>query len=239
MRVIVTRPELSGRRTARRLEELGHTPVLLPLSRPVHDPLAAEQGLRRPHSAVAVTSAEAVRAIQLLGSALEPYLDSTVFSVGKATSHAAHDSGFRTIVTSGGNGADLADRIDEHFRQAGPATDPLLYIAGEPRAPLFEKRLDEHGIVHDTVCAYRMAEIEYGLQHLSTELAGADAVLFYSRETVERFFRLPIFADGLDPVRHGIFLCLSPNVAAAVPAELQVGTVVATSPEEEGLLDLL
>lgn len=241
MRVIVTRPELSARRTARRLEELGHTAALLPLSRPVHDPLAAEQGLRKPHCALAVTSAEAIRALQLLGSALEPHLYTTMFSVGRATSNAAQEAGFHTVITSGGNGADLARRIDTHFKEFGTPAEPLLYIGGNPRTPLFEKSLAELYIASLTVGGYRMAEVEYGETYLSSQLDDlpVDAVLFYSRETAERFFRLPVFADGWQALEDSVFLCLSANVAAAVPAQLRKSAVVATIPEEEGLLDLL
>ncbi|MCJ9754909.1 uroporphyrinogen-III synthase, partial [Neorhizobium sp. BETTINA12A] len=35
MRVVVTRPESSARRTAERLQNLGHQPVLLPLTKAV------------------------------------------------------------------------------------------------------------------------------------------------------------------------------------------------------------
>ena len=41
MRVVVTRPEHSGERTARRLAEMGHEAVLLPLSKPVRHAGAA------------------------------------------------------------------------------------------------------------------------------------------------------------------------------------------------------
>ncbi len=45
MRVLVTRPQHSGERTAERLRKLGHEPILLPLSQPVHDGDAAVRGL--------------------------------------------------------------------------------------------------------------------------------------------------------------------------------------------------
>ncbi|WJH41339.1 hypothetical protein N7E02_13085 [Aliirhizobium terrae] len=63
MRVLVTRPKLSAARTAERLISMGHEPVLMPLSEAVHHPQAAAEAFRTPYAALAVTSAEALRAI--------------------------------------------------------------------------------------------------------------------------------------------------------------------------------
>ena len=58
---------LRGERTAERLRHMGHEPVLLPLSRPVHDRKAAIEGLARSNGPIAITSAEAVRALSSIG----------------------------------------------------------------------------------------------------------------------------------------------------------------------------
>ncbi|MDI7862453.1 uroporphyrinogen-III synthase [Rhizobiaceae bacterium n13] len=241
MRVIVTRPELAARRTARRLESLGHTALLLPLAEPVHDPLAVERSFGWPHATIAVTSAEAVRAMQLLGRALSPHLDTTLFSVGSATSNAAIDAGFRNVVTSDGGGRELGYAISDRFTTHGRPSAPLIYIAGEPRSSSFEERLAALGIRHLTVCGYRMKAVSHHRDHLHSLLVEGrvDAVLFYSRETAERFFSLPVFADNRQILERSIFLCLSPNIANAVPGEYANSTVVATTPNEDCLLDLL
>ena len=73
MRLLVTRPQPAAEATARRLEVMGHQPLLLPLARAEHLPEAARKALELPHAAVALTSAEAVRALAELGADLEPY----------------------------------------------------------------------------------------------------------------------------------------------------------------------
>jgi uroporphyrinogen-III synthase len=72
--VIVTRPERSGERTALRLKEMGHEPIARPLSWPFHMPAVVKEALSTHSGPVAITSAEAVRAIEQLGPALVPYL---------------------------------------------------------------------------------------------------------------------------------------------------------------------
>ena len=65
MRVLVLRPEPAAGRTAARLAARGHEAVLLPLSQAEHDTDAASAGLAGPHSAIAITSAEAARVLAL------------------------------------------------------------------------------------------------------------------------------------------------------------------------------
>ncbi len=115
MRVIVTRPEFSARRTAARLAELGHTPVLLPMSRPVHKPEVALEALQAPHAALAITSAEAIRALSLLGPVLAGHLATPLLAVGRATAEAAIALGFTTVIDGGGSGTQLAEAAADYL----------------------------------------------------------------------------------------------------------------------------
>lgn len=241
MRVIVTRPEHSAQRTASRLLDLGHTPVLLPLSAPSHDPLAARKALSREHSGIAITSAEAIRSVVKLGSWLEPHLGSPLFAVGRMTAAAAQEAGFRSVFLSRGAGVDLADLVASHFQHTGMPTEPLLYLTGRPRTVHFERRLGEHEIRFFTAECYYMLDVDHGAQHLRRVLIDApiDAVLFYSRETAERFFHLPPLIDNRTPLGATRFLCLSAGVATAVPDELQHNAVISPAPDEDSLLALL
>lgn len=233
MRVLVTRPQPAAARTAAKLAALGHEPVLLPLSRAVHDRAAAAAALCEPFSAVAVTSAEAAG---LLGDALSARqrADIPVYAVGRASADAVRAAGFGRVATAGGDGRDLAGLIlrEKPDFSAGP----LLYLAGDPRAPGFESRLREAGVPFRTVECYRMeprvpAAAEIGRALLSPP---PDAVLLYSRETAARFFAL--VPERFPAAR---MLCMSRNVAAAVPARFAAGVAVAASPDEESLLALL
>ncbi|WP_313292211.1 uroporphyrinogen-III synthase, partial [Rhizobium rhizoryzae] len=111
----MTRPRQSAERTAERLRNLGHQPLILPLTRPRHLPEDAEKALGRPHSALVVTSAEAVRAISKLD--LSAYLDVPVFAVGSATADEVRHAGFCTVRVADGTGEGLARLLIDLDRQ--------------------------------------------------------------------------------------------------------------------------
>lgn len=241
MRVLVLRPEPAAASTARKLAILGHEAVLLPLSTPEHDVAALEAALAERHSAIAITSAEVARLLGSIGGALDRHLLTTVFSVGQASAQAAGAAGFRTVLTPGGDGKDLANMIVDHCRDFGMPAEPILYLAGTPRASGFESLLAEAGIPFRTVECYRMAPVTPA--RTATEAAllrpVPDAVLLYSREAARAFFELPPLTETPEVFLSTLMLCLSANVAKAVPQRFTALTVVASAPNEESLLDLL
>src|SRR5262249_11037217 len=93
MRLLVTRPQGDGERTAARLRARGHTVTLAPLLRVE----AVDFELpREPLSAVVMTSANAARAV-----AGHPRREALValpaFTVGRHTAEAARAAGFRDV----------------------------------------------------------------------------------------------------------------------------------------------
>ncbi|MQB45329.1 uroporphyrinogen-III synthase [Rhizobium sp. ICMP 5592] len=238
MRVVVTRPQHSGERTVRRLTEMGHEALSLPLSEPVHDVEAARQALSETQDAIAVTSAEAIRALAALGQNIAPHLGRPLFAVGKATAKEARDLGFTNVLASEGSGIELAELIARS--QAG-MRQPLLYLAGSPRAAGFETRSMELKMPLRTVECYHMLDIvpdDAALRKFFVDIR-ADAVLLYSRQTALRFFSLPFLLKhpyALAPTR---FLCLSEAIADAVPALLRAHADIAAMPDEDSLLALL
>ncbi|WP_117194998.1 uroporphyrinogen-III synthase [Rhizobium terrae] len=236
MRVVVTRPQRSALRTAGRLEGLGHQPVLLPLAKAQHHPQIAEEALKEPHSAVAVTSGEALRVLVSLGDQLAAHRDEILYAVGDATAKAAADAGFRNVRKGPGTGAGLAEVAagDEAKPRA-----PLLYLAGKPRSPKFEDGLLAKELPFVTAEVYEMIPITYDTEGTHRLLCDppADAVLLYSRETAKLFFDLvaPI-AEALPRLR---ILCLSGTISEAVPHEFHRNIKIAVQPDEEGILALL
>lgn len=239
MRVILTRPAHSSERTAHKLATLGHEPLLLPLTEPVHEPGAAMAALRASSGALAVTSAEAIRVLRSLGAALNPHLPRPLFAVGDQTARAAKDIGFTHTLSSDGDGEALADLIGS--RRALLADQPLTYLAGSPRAEGFEARLAVHGIAVTSVEAYRMRDLNPDGEVLRRMLAesGASGILFYSSHAARRFFALPALRDVEKSLDHMRFYCLSEQIAAAVPPALQPQAFVSAQPSEEALLSLL
>lgn len=237
MHVLVLRPEPAASRTAEKLAALGHEAVRLPLSRPEHDVAAVVAALAEPHAAIAITSAEAARLLARLGDTLEPHRQTPLFAVGEASADAARRAGFRSVTAGRGEGESLAEAIAA--REGGPS--PILYLAGHPRAPRFERRLEEAGVAFRTVEAYRMVPLVPSPGEIEAALFAPmpDAVLFYSRESARSFFALPPLADERERLYPMRFLCMSANVAAAVPEDLAAMTAIAAFPDEGSLLALI
>ncbi len=240
MRVLVTRPPHPGERTARRLAEMGHEPIMLPLSAPAHDPDAAFAALANSDGPISVTSAEAIRVLTERPDDLAPYLSRPLFAVGDATAEEARTAGFTDVTASSGDGADLADRIAQLDLVRLGATN-ILYLAGSPRAETFEARAAELHLTVTTVECYRMRRLDIPDQ-LLRELFSAhepDAILFYSRRTAEDFFALKEISANLDALIGVRLFCLSQAIADAIPVTLQGQSATPDSPDEAALLSLL
>lgn len=236
MRVVVTRPENTARRTVERLQDLGHQPVLLPLTRAIHHPDAAAAALAAPHAALAVTSAEAVRVLSSLGERLSPYLGQTLYAVGETTAKAAGDAGFRNIRAGAGTGAELAELI---AGDASTLNAPLLYLSGKPRSPKFEDGLRTNDVSFVTAEIYEMAPIAYDEVFIRDILLDppVDAVLLYSRENARLF--CDFAAPHLKELASVQFVCLSDNVAEIIPRGFHRNIKIARHPDEDGVLALL
>jgi uroporphyrinogen-III synthase len=240
MRVLIIRPELQARQTAAKLAALGHDPVILPLFAPSHDLEHCLEALKSNYSALAVTSAEAVRCLQALGPALTPYLDRTMFTVGRATARLAKEAGFTRVISAAGNGHDLAAVVAGQLA-AGTQGTPVLYLAGVKRSGIFEETLQGNDIDCVTAEIYDMAAIPYSpaqQQKLMVNRA-VDAAFLFSRENAKAFFDLEVFADSKEALRKTLFFCLSRNIAEVVPEKFKNSAVVSLNPDEDELIDLL
>lgn len=231
MRVLVTRPEEAARRTAARLEALGHEPILMPLFRPEY--LVVPDDTSEPFSALALTSANAVTALQKSG-VIQLWQDLPVFAVGNKTAEAARKAGFHDMRSANGGGHELAVLIRDQTLKG-----TLCYFAGEPRSPSFEDSLNEYGVSFETRICYRMVPVAYSPEELTKIFANpVDAVLLYSRETANRFFELLEKSEKRVSARTR-FLSLSPNIAACVSSEFSARSFAAAEPNEEHLFSLL
>lgn len=242
MRVLVTRPEPSATRTAEKLRLMGHDPAVLPLSKAVHDTPATRAALATPHAAIAVTSAEAVRALEELGTeAIAHCREDLFFAVGAASAEAARRLGFRQVVAGDGDGAALAAIIARYLEGRISIERPLLYLAGKPRASGLEDALEQRHIPASICECYRMEDASITEQALQDSLASrpVDVVLFYSSESVRRFFALSFTNTCERALEEAKFLCLSEKIRSAIPPHFQQKTAVAAVPTEASLLTLL
>ncbi len=232
MRVLVTRPKDAARRTADRLEVLGHKPVLMPLFEAEKLPVSLKADTQ--YSAFAFTSRNAVDAV-VASATIDLWHSIPVFAVGAQTAQAAVDAGFTNVHHAEGGGERLAELVNN----SSIADGPLAYFTCEPRSPAFQKRLGEYEIGFDVYICYHMSALAYSQENIDTLLAEKpDVVLLYSQETAKRFFEL-IEMHDMEALNQTRFLCLSHNVAAAVPSNLTARTFAAETPNEESLFSLL
>ncbi|MBB4954849.1 uroporphyrinogen-III synthase [Agrobacterium vitis] len=238
MRVLVTRAEKASQKTAAHLLALGHEPILIPLAKAVHTPQNALTALEKPHSALIITSAEAVRALEIIKAQITPHFSTPLFVVGSATAKAAERLGFQKIETADGDGTQLANLLG---RQATPNSAPLLYLAGSPRAKALERGLQAKALSFDVAEIYDMETITYQADDISHALGNQpiDAVLLYSAETARRFCALPL-TDKVEELFASLdCFCLSEQVAQNLTLPFQTRIYIADHPDEESLFALL
>jgi uroporphyrinogen-III synthase len=226
MRVVVTRPQADGERTATALEALGHEVLVAPLMR--IEPVAV--ALAGTWSAIVVTSANALQA------AAAPELKSLpVFAVGSRSAEAARQAGFAVVSAANGDTKDLVRLIAA--RSAG-AKAPLLYLAGEDRAGDLVAELATQGIRAQMKIVYRaVAEPFPTVLAAALDAGDVDAVLHFSRRSAELFIqgaKASGVAGPAEDVRH---LCLSAQVAEPLAGASRIA--IAPRPEETALIALL
>lgn len=231
MRVIVTRPLESGRRTAEKLISFGHEPVLLPLTQPTHHSQAVAEALASEVHAIAFTSAEAIRAVP--EPCHEKHRKTPVYTVGEASAEAARQAGFEHVTAGPGTGELLAQQL------ANKGITDLLYLAGVPRSPAFEDGLRRYKLPFVTVEAYAMTETQWSPAEIASLSPRPEAVLFFSREAVRLFLERQAIRVNLAPLAGLKAFCLSQQVAQAIPAEAGLHVTFAKNPTEEELLLLL
>lgn len=234
VRLLVTRPQPDGERTAAALRARGHDVVVAPLIRiePVDFELPPEQ-----MQAVVLTSANAARAVA--GHSRRDELTGlTAFTVGRQTARAACAAGFPRIRSADGDRNDLVELLRAEY--AG-VPGPLLYLAGEDRAGDLAAELGEAGVAIVTVVAYRAVKAEQFSPAVAAELGerALDGVLHFSRRSAEAFIECARLAGVLDRALALSHDCLSPQVAEPLAAAGATRIAIAPHPDEAALLALM
>jgi uroporphyrinogen-III synthase len=240
MRLLVTRPEPDGARTAAALRARGHDVMLASLLT-VESEAEADLG-PGPWDGVLITSANAVRALaahprkgELLGLPL--------FAVGRRSAEAARAAGFAEVVSADGDAGDLARLVMVRDRTSQAQVHvrlPLLYLAGEDRAGDLGGALAAHGIATRTVVLYRAVLATALPPDIKDALAAGqiDGVLHYSRRSADAFTALAL-AAMIDIKKLAIkHYCVSPQVAASLQGA-GVAALAAATPDEAALLALI
>ena len=230
VRLLVTRPQHDGERTAARLRARGHHVTLAPLLRV--EPVDFEFP-REPLSAVVITSANAARAIAS-HSRREALTALTAFAVGRHTAAAARAAGFREVECADGDKDDLAALLRARRDERSA---PLLYLAGEDRAG----DLAASGVPLLTAVAYRAVKVERFAPDVAAALAqGAlDGVLHFSRRSAQAYLDCATRVGSLERALAPVHFCLSRQVAQPLAAAGAAAIRLAPRPDEAAMLDLV
>ncbi len=228
MKIALTRPEEDAGPLKAKLEAMGHEVVMAPLM--TIRPRTNAAIPSRPWQAIAVTSANGIRAL--------PEIDHLktirTLTVGPQSLKAALARGF-AAEAHGGDVNGLAAFIRAEL---DPKAGPILYLSGAETAGDLEGQLAAGGfdchraVLYDAVPAERLGEAEDALRHGSI-----DAVLLYSPRTAKLWLQRVAEAGLLHNAARIRNFCLSRNVASVLPEGW--AKEVPGTPDEQAMLALL
>jgi len=246
MRVLVTRPDPDGSRTAEKLVALGHDPVRMPL---FETRLTATPDDLPPAANIAGLIATSARALVLFergGQTANRLRDVPFHAVGPATAAAARKAGFGDVREGGGTAEALArSAIAQHRndpagggRGDADGSRAMLYLAGTPRTATIEDAFAAAGHPLMVLPCYQMTEISYSTDFIKSDILSPapDLVLLYSANAAWRLatlFTARELGKALDSVR---FVCLSPAIAMELPEGWRTRTITAERPDEDSML---
>lgn len=233
MRILLTRPEADAARTAAALRARGHETIIAPLLAIEIVP-DAELGAG-PWTAIAVTSANAVRAIA--GHRRRDELRALpVFTVGAHSAQEMSAAGFADVTSADGN----ADNLAKLIAARAPPGARLLYLAGEERSGDLAGALRAQAFMVDTALVYRAVAAERLPHHAIAALeAGIDAVLHFSRRSAEAYINAARNSGLVDEaVTKPKHICLSERIAAPLSAIGAARIRVAARPDEAAMITL-
>jgi len=230
MRIVVTRPQSDGERTASALRARGHRVLVAPLMQV--EPVAADLG--GSWGGVIITSANAPNAIASNPSRIA-LAGLPLFAIGDRSAEAARDAGFKDVTSANGDVRDLLRLI---AARGGVGLAPLLYLSGEDRAADLVHELSTREIAAEMRVVYRAVTVPFPPALIEALKAGdVDTVLHFSRRSADNYVAGAKMAGIIGPalaVRH---LCLSAPVAEPLASAASVA--VAARPDEAALIELL
>jgi uroporphyrinogen-III synthase len=234
VRVLLTRPQPDGERTAAALRARGHTVVLAPLLR--IEPLADAPLDGAPWTAILVTSANAAAAIG--GHARVTELRALpVLTVGARSAQEMRAAGFKDVSSADGDAQALAALALARL----PRGVSLLYLAGVDRSGDLAAALSPHGFRVNTAAIYRAVATDALPAAAADALAeGVGGVLHFSRRSAQTFVdtaqRAGLGAKAFAGPAH---FCLSAQVAQPLQLAGAAGIHIAATPREDALLALV
>jgi uroporphyrinogen-III synthase len=239
MAILVTRPQPDNDRTVAALRAKGLEALPAPMLR--FETVAFQDDADAGYGAVIVTSANALRAAADQ-AAIARLKELPLFAVGEHTAEAARDSGFQNVISADGDATALRELMVKSVRaKTLKKTTTLLYLAGADLARDLAGELGERGFNVVTQTTYRMAPVTNLPRDVCDAFAihGIEAVLHYSRRSARAFLDAAR-AGGVEISALAIpQCCLSEQVAAIVRDAGATQVMVAATPDEKALFEVL
>ena len=234
MKLLVTRPEPEGARTAQALRTRGHEVWLAPLSR--IELLAPDLG-HGPWAAVLISSANAAAAVEI--HPRRQHLTALpLLAVGARSAGAARRAGFADVTAAEGNVRNLIELAATRYRGT---VRPLLYLAGADRAADLIADLAAAAIPVEMGVVYQLL----ATKDLPPDVAGAlragalDGVLHFSRRSAEIYLQAAadtgLGAEGLKPMH----FCLSARIAEPLLSAGAASVRISERPTQASLLQCI
>jgi uroporphyrinogen-III synthase len=254
VRLLVTRPEPDAERTAAALRHAGHQVDVAALL--LIETIADAQLGSGPWSALAVTSANALRAVASHPRCAD-LKGLRVFAVGRRTAAAARAAGFADVVAAGGDVQELARRLREWAQEEQGEQDegngdqgehrksrergPLLYLAGQDRSGDLAGDLAAAGHSVSTVAVYRAVKADRFPPAIDAALAAGqiEGVLHFSRRSAEAYVNCARAAALLERALVPVHYCVSRQIAEPLVAAGAKDLRIAAVPQESALIDLI
>lgn len=236
MLVLVTRAMNEAIRTAARLTDHGHRPILSPLLEMVPTGVEWPAGVV---DGVLATSAQAFELFSDSGARPSPEARRLLplYVVGERTHQAARDRGFAGRSMVAPDAAALAELIVGALAACAPAR--LVYLAGHDRKPDLESVLVGAGHSVETIEVYAAAPAE-ALDPEAAAMIDAEeigAVLHFSRRSTRLFLELAGVA-GVD-IAGLTHIAISADAAQPLTQAGVRSVRIASEPTEEAMLALL
>lgn len=226
MRVILTRPTKDATPLAAKVKALGHEPLIVPLLEIV--PRDGVTIPAEPYQGVCITSANGLANVALLAGVMHL----PVYCVGPQSAAAARTAGFKQVQAHGGDVDGLAAFIVQHLAKD---KGPLLYLSGAATSGELEGKLRAAGFHVTRVVAYDAVSTTPA--DLREAVSTSDAVLLYSPRSAALWRAAIEKAGCAQHMARMTHLCLSANVARALPPGWP--HEIAANPDEEAMLAAL
>jgi uroporphyrinogen-III synthase len=224
--VLITRPETEAQDFRDTLTAHGLTPVCDPLL--IVTPL--QQNFDAQPDALVTTSPQAFRI-----SYPDAWQNLPLFVMGETSRQRAASSGFKNIMSSGGEFDTLMSLISKKV----PSGQKILYLRGETIRHDLKDRLSDYDvfehIVYQTQPASSLSE-----QTLTLLKAGElNVVTLFSPRSAEIFYDLLSRAGLTEACKDIKLLCLSSAVLESVKALPWQAVRVSVTPDQQGMTDAL